>query len=83
MKSNSNYRLFLLDIVESSIICFVFLNHVKINFCQKKILARHLTGTEVTVVFGGGGARGCAHVGVIRRLLEEGIPIDKVPFLQT
>jgi lysophospholipid hydrolase len=37
-----------------------------------------LTGTDVTIVFSGGGARGCAHIGFIRALKEKGIPIDKV-----
>jgi hypothetical protein len=40
--------------------------------------ARHLTGTDVTLVLGGGGAKGCAHIGVIKALMEQGIPIDKV-----
>lgn len=39
-------------------------------------LARFLTGTAVGLVLGGGGARGCAHVGIIRALNEAGIPID-------
>lgn len=39
-------------------------------------LARFLTGTSIGVVLGGGGARGCAHVGVIKALTEAGIPID-------
>ena len=37
---------------------------------------RVLTGTSVGLVLGGGGARGCAHVGMIRAILEAGIPID-------
>jgi len=39
-------------------------------------LARLLTGRAVGVVFSGGGARGIAHVGVIRALRQAGIPID-------
>jgi predicted acylesterase/phospholipase RssA len=39
-------------------------------------LARILTGTAVGLVFGGGGARGLAHIGVIRACEELGIPID-------
>lgn len=39
-------------------------------------LARFLTGTAVGLVLGGGGARGCAHVGMIRALTEARIPID-------
>ena len=41
-------------------------------------LARTLTGNAVSLVLGGGGARGFAHIGVIRALEELGIPIDMV-----
>ncbi|KAL2005160.1 hypothetical protein VTN00DRAFT_3010 [Thermoascus crustaceus] len=41
-------------------------------------LARRLCGKSVGLVLGGGGARGIAHVGVIKALEEAGIPIDIV-----
>jgi NTE family protein/lysophospholipid hydrolase len=41
-------------------------------------LARHLGGEAVALVLGGGGARGFAHIGVIRALEELGIPIDRL-----
>lgn len=41
-------------------------------------LARLLTGRAVGVVLGGGGARGFAHLGVLRALGEAGVPIDLV-----
>lgn len=41
-------------------------------------LARVLTGRGVGLVLSGGGARGFAHIGVIRALREHGIPIDLV-----
>lgn len=41
-------------------------------------LARLLTGRAVGLVLSGGGARGFAHIGVIRALREAGIPIDLV-----
>jgi NTE family protein/lysophospholipid hydrolase len=41
-------------------------------------LARFLTGNAIGLVLGGGGARGCSHIGVIRALLEAGIPIDMI-----
>ncbi|KAK5135258.1 phosphatidylcholine and lysophosphatidylcholine phospholipase [Meristemomyces frigidus] len=41
-------------------------------------LARRLCGKSVGLVLGGGGARGCAHVGIIRALEEAGLPIDLV-----
>ena len=41
-------------------------------------LARIFTGNAVGLVLGGGGARGMAHLGVIRALREEGIPIDMI-----
>lgn len=41
-------------------------------------LARFLTGTGIGVVLGGGGARGMAHIGVIKAMTDYGIPIDMV-----
>jgi predicted acylesterase/phospholipase RssA len=41
-------------------------------------LARHLTGQRVGLVLGGGGARGYAHIGIIRAFKEAGIDIDMV-----
>ncbi|KAN0060719.1 phosphatidylcholine and lysophosphatidylcholine phospholipase [Thecaphora frezii] len=41
-------------------------------------LARRLCGKSIGLVLGGGGARGCAHLGVLKALEEKGIPIDMV-----
>ncbi|ROO30572.1 hypothetical protein SAOR_00385 [Salinisphaera orenii MK-B5] len=41
-------------------------------------LARLVSGRGVCLVLGGGGARGFAHVGLVRALQERGIPIDAV-----
>ncbi|XP_056426778.1 patatin-like phospholipase domain-containing protein 6 isoform X3 [Hyla sarda] len=41
-------------------------------------LARTLTGNAIALVLGGGGARGFAHVGIIKALEEAGIPVDMV-----
>ena len=41
-------------------------------------LARFLNGTAVGVVLGGGGARGFAHLGVLRALERPGIEVDLV-----
>ncbi|KAL3481429.1 lysophospholipase nte1 [Aspergillus californicus] len=41
-------------------------------------LARRLCGRAVGLVLGGGGARGIAHVGIIKALEEAGIPVDIV-----
>lgn len=41
-------------------------------------IARNVAQTSVGVVFAGGGARGFAHLGVIRALTESGIAIDAV-----
>ena len=38
----------------------------------------HLHGQKVGLVLSGGGAKGMAHVGVIKALEEQGIPIDYV-----
>ncbi len=41
-------------------------------------VARLVTGRGVTLVLGGGGPRGFAHIGVVRALVQRGIPIDAV-----
>jgi NTE family protein len=41
-------------------------------------VARLLTGTAVGLVLSGGGARGFAHIGVVRALREAGVAIDLV-----
>lgn len=41
-------------------------------------LARFLSGQAVGVVLGGGGARGFAHLGVLRALQEAGVPVDVI-----
>lgn len=41
-------------------------------------LGRFLTGTSIGLVLGGGGARGAAHIGMIKAIRESGIPIDMV-----
>lgn len=41
-------------------------------------LARSITGAATGVVLGGGGARGLAHIGVLRALVEAKAPIDLV-----
>ncbi|HEU4557696.1 MAG TPA: cyclic nucleotide-binding and patatin-like phospholipase domain-containing protein [Longimicrobium sp.] len=41
-------------------------------------LARHLAGRAVALVLGGGGARGFAHIGMLRALREAGVPVDLV-----
>jgi predicted acylesterase/phospholipase RssA/CRP-like cAMP-binding protein len=41
-------------------------------------LARMLTGTGCGLVLGGGGALGFAHLGVLRAMEENGIPIDVI-----
>lgn len=39
-------------------------------------LARSMTGQAVGLVLGGGGARGFAHIGVVKALAEAGVPFD-------
>jgi len=53
------------------------------HICQSDLgglprLARYLAGRAIGLVLAGGGARGFAHIGVIRALRERGIPIDYV-----
>lgn len=48
------------------------------HFSDFARLARRLCGKSIGLVLGGGGARGCAHFGVIQALEERGIPIDMI-----
>jgi predicted acylesterase/phospholipase RssA/CRP-like cAMP-binding protein len=41
-------------------------------------MVRIVTGKAICLVFGGGGSRGYAHIGVVRAFEELGIPIDAV-----
>ena len=41
-------------------------------------LARCLGDAAIGLVLGGGGARGLAHIGVVRALREAGVPIDMI-----
>lgn len=41
-------------------------------------LARRLAGRGVALALSGGGARCCAHIGVLRAMREHGIPVDGV-----
>lgn len=45
---------------------------------QEKVCPQHPDRPCVGLVLGGGGARGSAHIGVIRALQEQGIPIDLI-----
>jgi len=54
-------------------------HHIRVNsVLDFERLARRLTGRGIGLVLGGGGARGIAHMGVIRALEEYEIPIDIV-----
>ncbi|KDN50368.1 hypothetical protein K437DRAFT_273102 [Tilletiaria anomala UBC 951] len=46
------------------------------HFSDFSRLARRLCGKSIGLILGGGGARGCAHLGVLRALEERNIPID-------
>ena len=39
-------------------------------------MCRRITGQSLGLVLGGGGARGLAHIGVIRALMERGVSVD-------
>lgn len=41
-------------------------------------LARSITGRSVGLALGGGGAKGLAHIGLLKAMREEGIPIDMI-----
>ena len=57
--------------------------HLHVHLAMDRVsdrekLARFLTGRAVGLVLAGGGALGCAHLGVVQGLLEAGIPIDYI-----
>jgi predicted acylesterase/phospholipase RssA len=41
-------------------------------------LVRYLRGTSIALALGGGGARGSAHVGVLRAFARAGVPVDMI-----
>lgn len=45
---------------------------------DRERLARVAAGRTVSLVFSGGGARGFAHLGVVKALREQSIPIDQI-----
>jgi NTE family protein len=48
------------------------------NLADLRRIARHFTGHSVGLVLGGGGARGLAHIGVLKALDELDIPVDAI-----
>ena len=53
--------------------------HVRMNVdADFARLARYFAGTAIGLVLSGGGARGFAHIGVIRAIQEAEIPIDAI-----
>jgi NTE family protein len=48
------------------------------NTADFERIARILTGKAVALVLSGGGARGLAHIGVVKAMAELGIPIDAI-----
>jgi NTE family protein len=54
-------------------------HHVRLgDTADIKRLARFTAGTAVNIVLAGGGARGFAHIGVLKALKEAGVPFDFV-----
>lgn len=54
-------------------------HHVRLHSRDDLLrLARAMTGREVALVLSGGGARGTAHVGVVKALTELKVPVDVV-----
>lgn len=63
-----------LDIAEFELHHHIRLNHIE----DYKRIMRFMTGTALAVVLGGGGARGLTHLGVLKAIVEQGIPIDAI-----
>ncbi len=54
-------------------------HHVRANQAEDiKRLARFISGRAVGIVLAGGGARGFAHIGVVKALAEAGVPLDNI-----
>jgi len=54
-------------------------HHIRVgNTADIKRLARFVAGNSVNVVLAGGGARGFAHIGVLKALHEAGVPFDYI-----
>jgi predicted acylesterase/phospholipase RssA/CRP-like cAMP-binding protein len=52
-------------------------HHIRLNNEQDiQRVARHLSGKSVGIAFAGGGAKGLAHIGIIKELYNLSIPID-------
>eukprot|EP00475_Leptophrys_vorax_P045548 TRINITY_DN9487_c0_g1_i2.p1 TRINITY_DN9487_c0_g1~~TRINITY_DN9487_c0_g1_i2.p1 ORF type:complete len:691 (-),score=136.24 TRINITY_DN9487_c0_g1_i2:60-2132(-) len=53
--------------------------HIRVDLTSDwERIARLVSGRSVGVIFGGGGARGLAHLGVLKALEEYSIPVDMV-----
>lgn len=48
------------------------------NLADLRRIGRHFSGRSVGLVLGGGGARGLAHIGVLKALAELDIPVDAI-----
>jgi NTE family protein len=56
---------------------FVSHHHIRAGVVEDiRRLARFVSGRAVGLVLAGGGARGYAHIGVIKALIEAGVPFD-------
>lgn len=57
---------------------FAFETHIETEIVQQEPCARIKNRPCIALVLGGGGARGGAHLGVIRQLEQQGIPVDLI-----
>ncbi|KAL3089517.1 hypothetical protein niasHS_006901 [Heterodera schachtii] len=73
VNSPGNNELHILHFYESNV--YPFAVEIHGDFAR---LGRIISGNAVGLVLGGGGARGAAHVGVIKALRQNGIPIDMI-----
>jgi NTE family protein len=54
-------------------------HHIRAGMTEDvRRLARFVSGRAVGLVLAGGGARGFAHIGVLKALVEAGVPIDQL-----
>jgi NTE family protein len=54
-------------------------HHIRMGHARDIVrVARHIAGRATGLVLAGGGARGFAHIGIIKALTEAGVPFDRL-----
>ncbi|MBX9687205.1 MAG: patatin-like phospholipase family protein, partial [Candidatus Obscuribacterales bacterium] len=65
-----------IKVAVAAMLCILTNNSVFAEGTSEQSIAPKSNNVKVGLALAGGGARGCAHIGVLRVLKEEGVPID-------